>query len=82
MATDKSTRTNGAPSEPQINTPTLEAFVTIDQAVTSLGLKYHHIQRGIRKGTFKAYYLFGRPRLRISEIVSVIEKSNLGGAND
>jgi excisionase family DNA binding protein len=57
-----------------------EAFFTIRQAAEILGLKYHQLQRGIKAGIFPAYRVGGRLRVRLSEIVAVIEASKVGGA--
>lgn len=56
-----------------------EPFFTIKQVADALGLQYHQLQRGIRGGVFPAYRIAGRPRLRLSEVVAVIEASKIGG---
>lgn len=57
-----------------------EPFHTIKQAAEILGLQYHQLQRGIKMGTFPAYRMGARLRVRLSEIVAVIEASKVGGA--
>jgi excisionase family DNA binding protein len=57
----------------------IEPFYSIKQAAELLGLKYHQLQRGIKEKTFPAYIVAGRPRVRISEIVAIIEASKVGG---
>lgn len=56
-----------------------EAFYTIKRAAEILGLQYHQLQRGIKAGMFPAYRLGDRLRVRLSEIVAVIEASKVGG---
>ncbi len=53
--------------------------MSIKQAAEVLGLKYHQLQRGIKRGDFPAYVVAGRPRLRLSEVIAVIEASKIGG---
>ena len=60
-------------------TGTAEPFLTIQQAAETLGLQYHQLQRGIRRGLFPAYRVAGRPRVRVSEVVAVIVASRVGG---
>jgi excisionase family DNA binding protein len=57
----------------------IEPFLTIGQAAEALSLKYYLLQRGIRRGTFSAYRVGGRPRVRLSEIIAVIQASKIGG---
>jgi len=56
-----------------------EAFLTIRQAAEILGLQYHQPQRGIKAGIFPAYRVGGRLRVRLSEIIAVIESMKIGG---
>jgi excisionase family DNA binding protein len=63
------------------NTTSSEPFLTISQAAEALGLQYHQVQRGIRRGVFPAYRVAGRPRVRLSEVIAVIEASRVGGVN-
>ena len=57
-----------------------EPFLTIKQAADALGLHYHHLQRGIRRGVFPAYRVGGRPRVRLSEVIAVIESFKVEGS--
>lgn len=57
-----------------------EPFYSIKEAAEILGLKYHHLQRGIKAGIFPAYRVGGRLRVRLSEVIAVIEASKVGGA--
>jgi excisionase family DNA binding protein len=57
----------------------VEPFHTIKQAAGTLGLQYHQLQRGIKAGMFPAYRVGSRLRVRLSEIVAVIEASKVGG---
>lgn len=57
----------------------VEPFFTIKQATELLGLQYHQLQRGIKAGAFPAYRMGSRLRVRLSEIVAVIEASKVGG---
>jgi excisionase family DNA binding protein len=56
-----------------------EAFLALRDAAQSLGLPYHTIQRGCRRGVFPSYRVGGRIRVRLSEIITVIEASRRGG---
>lgn len=58
----------------------IEPFFTIKQAAELLGLHYHQLQRGIKAGAFPAYRMGSRLRVRLSEVVAVIEASKVGGA--
>ncbi len=65
------------------DTPTgadlVEPFYSIGKAAEILGLQYHHLQRGVRRGTFPAYRVGGRLRVRLSEVIAVIEATKIGG---
>jgi excisionase family DNA binding protein len=56
----------------------IEPFFSIKQAAEALGLQYHQLQRGIRRGIFPAYRVGGRPRVRLSEVIAVIEAAKIG----
>lgn len=56
-----------------------ERYFTLREAAQSLGLPYHTIQRGCRRGVFPSYRIGGRIRVRLSEIIAVIEASRRGG---
>ncbi|MCC3246083.1 helix-turn-helix domain-containing protein [Methylocystis sp. WRRC1] len=56
----------------------IEPFFAIKEAAEALGLKYHQLQRGIKSGVFPAYIIAGRPRVRLSEVIAVIEASKIG----
>ena len=64
---------------PSLASQVAEPFHTIKLAAETLGLQYHQLQRGIKAGVFPAYRLGGRLRVRLSEIVAVIEASKVGG---
>ena len=57
----------------------IEAFLSLRDAARELGLPYHTIQRGCRRGVFPSYRVGGRIRVRLSEIIAVIEASCRGG---
>jgi excisionase family DNA binding protein len=57
----------------------IEPYFVMGEAARMLGLKYHIIQRNVRRGIFPAYRVGGRLRVRISEIQQVIETSRQGG---
>lgn len=57
----------------------IEPFYSIKQAADALGLQYHQLQRGIKRGLFPAYVIAGRPRVRLSELIAAIEASKIGG---
>lgn len=68
------------PHNNMLSGPTLiEPFLSIRQAADQLGLKYHHLQRGVRRGVFPAYRVAAGLRVRLSEIVRVIEAARVGG---
>lgn len=56
-----------------------ERYLALREAADSLGLPYHTIQRGCRRGVFPSYRVGGRIRVRLSEIIAVIEASRRGG---
>jgi excisionase family DNA binding protein len=56
-----------------------ERYLALRDAAHALGLPYHTIQRGCRRGTFPSYRVGGRIRVRLSEIIAVIEASRRGG---
>ena len=57
----------------------IEPYCMMGEAARMLGLKYHIIQRNVRRGVFPAYRVGGRLRVRVSEIVNVIEATRQGG---
>jgi len=57
-----------------------EPFTDLISAAKALGLPHHTIQRGTRSGVFPSYRFGRRLRVRLSEIVAVIEATRRGGA--
>jgi hypothetical protein len=58
-----------------------EPYSTLKQAADLLGLPYFKLQRAGRRGLFPTYRLLNsRALVRLSEVVSAIERSRSGGS--
>ena len=67
-------------------TPTLyeqlpEKLLTFKAVAEALGIPYYKVQRAARARLFPVYRIYnGRPLLKLSEVMAVIDGSRVGGA--
>jgi excisionase family DNA binding protein len=60
----------------------VEPFLTLQQAAKELGLHVWALRRAVKSGAIPAYQPFnGRKLVRLSEVVSAINASKIGGGN-
>ncbi len=60
----------------------IERLLTIQQAAKELGVHIWALRRAVKSGTVPAYQPFnGRKLVRLSEVVSAINASKIGGEN-
>jgi excisionase family DNA binding protein len=60
----------------------VEPFLTLQQAAKELGLHVWALRRAVKSGAIPAYQPFnGRKLVRLSEVVSAINASKIGGEN-
>jgi hypothetical protein len=58
-----------------------EPFFVMAEAAEILGVPYWKLQRAVKKGLVPSYRLLNsRPLVRLSEIVTAVERSRTGGA--
>jgi excisionase family DNA binding protein len=68
-----------APPPEQIG---VEPYCTIQQAAVTLGVHSWALRRAVKAGTIPAYAPFnGRKLVRLSEVISAINASRIGGTN-
>jgi excisionase family DNA binding protein len=61
----------------------VEQLLTIQQAATALSVHPWALRRAVKAGTIPAYAPFnGRKLVRLSEVISAINASKVGGTND
>lgn len=60
----------------------VEPFLTLQQAAKELGVHLWALRRAVKSGAIPAYQPFnGRKLVRLSEVVSAINASKIGGEN-
>lgn len=65
-----------------VTLPSIEPMLTIRQAANELGVHTWALRRAIKSGAIPAYQPFnGRKLVRLSEVVSAINASKIGGDN-
>lgn len=74
--------TNSITSEPPEQSAEIEHMLKIAEAANALGVHTWALRRAIKAGTIPAYQPFnGRKLVRLSEVVSAINASKVGGEN-
>lgn len=60
----------------------VEPFLTLQQAAKEIGVHLWALRRAVKSGAIPAYQPFnGRKLVRLSEVVSAINASKVGGEN-
>lgn len=63
--------------------PVAESYLTIPQAAESLGIPASTLRRAVKSGLVPSYLPLGqRIRVRLSEVIAVIEAQKVGGTDD
>lgn len=61
----------------------VEPFLTLQQAAEELGVHVWALRRAVKSGAIPAYQPFnGRKLVRLSEVVTAINASKIGGEHD